>query len=118
VFVRLEWKKLTNDKHSSLLQKSVIYGQKMFYNIGPRLFKASESKGSFTLATILWQKRKKAIVAILALLSGLHNNELVLAPWAALNQWKRISYKHSTKWQHLSRLKAVPSYLCKKNYSC
>jgi len=28
VFVKLDWKKLTNDKHSSLLQKSVIYGQK------------------------------------------------------------------------------------------
>ncbi len=27
--------KLTNDKHWSLLQKSVIYGQKKFYNIGP-----------------------------------------------------------------------------------
>jgi hypothetical protein len=30
---RLE--KLTNDKHSNLLWKSVIYGQKKFYNIGP-----------------------------------------------------------------------------------
>ncbi len=28
-------KKLTDDKHSSLLWKSVIYGQKKFYNIGP-----------------------------------------------------------------------------------
>jgi hypothetical protein len=26
--------KLTNDKHSSLLRKSVIYGQKKFFNIG------------------------------------------------------------------------------------
>ncbi len=28
VFVRLDWKNLANDKHSSLLQKYVIYGQK------------------------------------------------------------------------------------------
>ncbi len=27
--------KLTNDKHTSLLRRSVIYGQKKFYNIGP-----------------------------------------------------------------------------------
>jgi hypothetical protein len=26
--------KLTNDKHSNLSRKSVIYGQKKFYNIG------------------------------------------------------------------------------------
>jgi hypothetical protein len=38
VFVRLDWKNLANDKHSSLLQKSVIYGQKKFYNIGPTTF--------------------------------------------------------------------------------
>jgi hypothetical protein len=35
VFVRLEWKKLTSDKHSSLLQKSVIFGQKRFMTLGP-----------------------------------------------------------------------------------
>jgi hypothetical protein len=39
VFVRLDWKKLTNDKHSSLLRKSVIYGQKSFITLGPGLFK-------------------------------------------------------------------------------
>ncbi len=27
--------KLTNDKHSSLLRKSVNYGQRKIYNIGP-----------------------------------------------------------------------------------
>ncbi len=32
---RLE--KLSKDKHFSLLQKSVIYGQKQFYNIGPSM---------------------------------------------------------------------------------
>jgi hypothetical protein len=32
---RLDWKKLTNDKHSSLLRKSVIYGQKSFITLGP-----------------------------------------------------------------------------------
>jgi hypothetical protein len=31
---RLE--RLARDKHSSLLRKSVNYGQKKFYNIGPR----------------------------------------------------------------------------------
>jgi hypothetical protein len=35
VFVRLDLKKLTNDKHSSLLRKSVIYGQKSFIILGP-----------------------------------------------------------------------------------
>ncbi len=35
MFLRLDQEKLTNDKHSSLLRKSVIYGQKKFYNIGP-----------------------------------------------------------------------------------
>jgi hypothetical protein len=35
LFVRLDWKKLTNDKYSSLLQKSIIYRQKKVYNIGP-----------------------------------------------------------------------------------
>ena len=29
----LDWKKLTNDKHSSLLRKSVIYGQKSFITL-------------------------------------------------------------------------------------
>ncbi len=33
MFVRLDWRKLTNDKHSSLLQKSVIYRQKKIYTI-------------------------------------------------------------------------------------
>jgi hypothetical protein len=33
VFVRLDWKNLTNDKHSSLLQKFVIYGQKSFITL-------------------------------------------------------------------------------------
>jgi hypothetical protein len=37
VFVRLDWKKLTNDKHSSLLRKSVIYGQKNFISLAPGL---------------------------------------------------------------------------------
>jgi hypothetical protein len=35
VFVRLDCKKLTNDKHSSLLRKSVIYGQKSFITLDP-----------------------------------------------------------------------------------
>ncbi len=39
MFVRLDWINLTNDKHSSLLQKSAIYVRKKFYNIGPRKFK-------------------------------------------------------------------------------
>jgi hypothetical protein len=34
VFVRLD-QKHTNDKHSSLLRKSVIYGQKSFMTLGP-----------------------------------------------------------------------------------
>jgi hypothetical protein len=33
--------KFARDKHSSLLQKSVNYEQKIFYNIGPRLGKVS-----------------------------------------------------------------------------
>ncbi len=36
VFVRIGWKKLTRDKHSSLIRKFVNYGQEKFYNIGPR----------------------------------------------------------------------------------
>jgi hypothetical protein len=35
VFVRLDMKKLTNDKHSSLLRKSAIYVQKRFITLGP-----------------------------------------------------------------------------------
>ncbi len=35
MFVRLDWKKLTNDKHSSLLRDSVIYGQKSFITLRP-----------------------------------------------------------------------------------
>ncbi len=35
MFVRLDWKKLTDDKRSSLLQKSVIYEQQKFYTIEP-----------------------------------------------------------------------------------
>ncbi len=35
VFVRLDWKELTNDKRSSLLRKTVIYGQKSFITLGP-----------------------------------------------------------------------------------
>jgi hypothetical protein len=35
VFVRLDWTKLTNNKHSSLLRESIIYGQKSFITLGP-----------------------------------------------------------------------------------
>ncbi len=31
-------------------------------------------------------------------------------------QWKRISRKQGTRWQHLSRLKLVSSSLCKKRF--
>ncbi len=37
MFVILDLERLTNDKYSSLLRKTIIYGQKKFYNIGPRL---------------------------------------------------------------------------------
>ncbi len=33
--IRLGWKRNVGDKHSSLLQKFINYGQKKFYNIGP-----------------------------------------------------------------------------------
>jgi len=36
VFVRLDWKKLTNDKNSSLLRKFVNYDRKKFYNVVTR----------------------------------------------------------------------------------
>ncbi len=35
VFVRLYWKKLANDKHSSLLRKISNLRTKNIYNIGP-----------------------------------------------------------------------------------
>ncbi len=35
MFVKLDCRKPPNDKHSSLLRKSIIYGQKKFYNIQP-----------------------------------------------------------------------------------
>ncbi len=35
MFVKLDWKRLTNDKHSSLIRKSVIYEQKSFITLGP-----------------------------------------------------------------------------------
>jgi hypothetical protein len=34
--------------------------------------------------------------------------------WGSI-QWKRISRKQGTRWQHLSRLKLVSSSLCKKD---
>ncbi len=34
VLFSLDWKNFTNDKGSSLLRKSINYGQKKFYNIG------------------------------------------------------------------------------------
>ncbi len=34
--IRLGRKRNVGDKHSSLLQKFINYGQKKFYNIGPR----------------------------------------------------------------------------------
>ncbi len=37
VFVGLDWKNLTNDKHSSLLWKAIINGQKSFISLGPRV---------------------------------------------------------------------------------
>jgi len=40
VFVRLDWKELTNDKRSSLLRKTVIYGQKSFITLGPGHFQS------------------------------------------------------------------------------
>jgi hypothetical protein len=33
--IKFRLEKFTNDKRSSLLWKTVIYGQKKFYNIGP-----------------------------------------------------------------------------------
>ncbi len=36
MFIRLDCEKLTNDKQSSLVQKSVNHRQKKFYNIGSR----------------------------------------------------------------------------------
>ncbi len=36
VFIRPDLKKLTNDKHSSLLRKSVIYRQKSFITLSPQ----------------------------------------------------------------------------------
>ncbi len=33
-------------------------------------------------------------------------------------QWKRISCKHSTRWQHLSRLKVSAFFSLQKNFSC
>jgi len=36
--VRLGWKKLAKDKHSSLLQKFINYGNKKFYSTGPRTY--------------------------------------------------------------------------------
>jgi hypothetical protein len=33
--VRLDWEKLTNDKHSCLLRKTVNHGRKKFYEIDP-----------------------------------------------------------------------------------
>ncbi len=33
-----EDEKFANDKRSSLFKKSVVYGQKKFYNIGPVVF--------------------------------------------------------------------------------
>jgi hypothetical protein len=38
MFVRLGWKKLVSEKHSSLLRKYLTYGRKKFYNIGPRMY--------------------------------------------------------------------------------
>jgi hypothetical protein len=55
VFVRLDWKKLTNDKHSIFLRKSVIYGQKKFYNIGPRHHIFGESVWGFVVGRRGWK---------------------------------------------------------------
>ena len=35
MFVTTDWKTLSNDEHSSLLQTSVNYGQKSFITFGP-----------------------------------------------------------------------------------
>ncbi len=43
--------RLAKDKHSSLLRKSVNYGQKKFYNIGPRSAKVS---GGFSASGSSW----------------------------------------------------------------
>ncbi len=34
--IRLSWKRIARDKHSGLLQKSVNYDCKKFYNFDPR----------------------------------------------------------------------------------
>ncbi len=46
-FIQLE--KLAKDKHSSLLQKFVNYGQKKFYNIGPSYTPVLDSNMSITV---------------------------------------------------------------------
>jgi len=49
VFVILGWKKLAKDKHSGLLRKLVKYGQKKFYNIGPRSMRVVASLAITTI---------------------------------------------------------------------
>jgi hypothetical protein len=51
VFCYTSLEKLTNDKHSSLLQKSVIYGQKKFYNIGP-WYRPREGATTLSITTL------------------------------------------------------------------
>jgi hypothetical protein len=55
VFVRLDWKELTNDKRSSLLRKTVIYGQKSFITLGPDGFVLKNSS-FFLILFSEWSK--------------------------------------------------------------
>jgi hypothetical protein len=52
VFVRLDWKKLTNNKHSSLIRKSVIYGRKKFYDIGPEVIEIKKAAARIASSTV------------------------------------------------------------------
>jgi hypothetical protein len=59
--------KLTRDKHSSLLQRSVNYRRKKFYNIGPWAYLSETTElvcvwgggAEFdTFSTLIWQRWK------------------------------------------------------------
>jgi hypothetical protein len=83
--VRLEWKKLTKDKYSSLLGKSVIDGQKKFYNIAPRsslidrfgkTMQPSKLKSS---APMTLPKDSLVLPIVEELLTTLHSKAMLLA---------------------------------------
>jgi len=104
--MRLE--KLARNKHSSLLQKSVNYGQIKFYNIGPCSFiiKIEVPNSSSS------EESKSLIVPSISLLGRQLLQFLLLLDSFPSSPWNSWPLRHVTFMASLGRRICLPSGIC------